>query len=129
MGLFDTTLNILTDNPEEELFGFIRPGISKPSVSRTFLSSLLNPPLEPDCNLHGEERACVNCGYCARICPVDLEPSFLMKALLSDDIEDALSFGLLDCCRCGLCTYACPSKIELTHLLSNGITAYYKDKQ
>lgn len=129
MGLFDTTLNILTDNPEEELFGFIRPGISKPSVSRTFLSSFLNPPLEPDCNLHGEERACVNCGYCARICPVDLEPSFIIKALLSDDIEDALSFGLLDCCRCGLCTYVCPSKIELTHFLSNGITAYYKDKQ
>jgi Na+-transporting NADH:ubiquinone oxidoreductase subunit A len=129
LGFFDTTLNILRDYPKEELFGFIQPGISKPSTSRTFLSALLKTPKELDCNLHGEERACVNCGYCARICPVDLEPGFIIKALLSDDIEDALSFGLLDCCRCGLCTYACPSKIELTHLLSNGITAYYKDKQ
>ncbi len=129
MGFFETTLNIIPDNPEEELFGFITPGISKPSVSRTFLSCLLKTPRELDCNLHGEERACVNCSYCTRICPVDLDPSFIMKALLSDDIEDALSFGLLDCCRCGLCSYACPSKIELTHILSNGINAYYKDKE
>ena len=129
MGFFETTLNIIPDNPKEELFGFITPGISKPSASRTFLSSFLKTRTQQDCNLHGEERACVNCGYCAKICPVDLDPSFLMKAVLSDDIEDALSFGLLDCCRCGLCSYACPSKIELTHLLSNGINAYYKDKQ
>ena len=129
MGFFETTLNIIQENQKEEFFGFIAPGISKPSVSRTFLSSLLKTQKEFDCNLHGEERACVNCGYCTHICPVDLAPSFIIKALLSDDIEDALSFGLLDCCRCGLCSYACPSKIELTHILSNGINAYYKDKQ
>lgn len=129
MGFFETTLNIIRDNPNEELFGFIQPGISKPSVSRTFLSSLLKSPKKFDCNLHGEERACVNCSYCSQVCPVDLKPDFIMKSLLSEDIEDALSFGLLDCCRCGLCSYACPSKIELTHILSNGIDAYYKDKQ
>ena len=129
MGFFETTLNIIQNNSKEELFGFITPGISKPSASRTFLSSFFKTRTEQDCNLHGEERACVNCGYCAKICPVDLDPSFIMKAILSDDIEDALSFGLLDCCRCGLCSYACPSKIELTHLLSDGINAYYKDKQ
>jgi len=56
-------------------------------------------------------------------------PNFIMKALLSDEIEDALSYGLLDCCGCGLCAYACPSKIELTTVLSHGITAHYKDKE
>ncbi|MFA5903728.1 MAG: hypothetical protein WC836_07310 [Desulfobacula sp.] len=55
MGFFETTLNIIRDNPKEELFGFIQPGISKLSVSRTFLSSLLKSPKKFDCNLHGEE--------------------------------------------------------------------------
>ncbi len=129
LGFFETTLNVIHDQPEEEMFGFIRPGLEKPTASKTFLSCLLPTPKKLDCNLHGEERACINCGYCTRICPVSLAPNFIMKALLSDDIEDALSFGLWDCTRCGLCSYCCPSKIELTQILSKGMDEYYKDKQ
>ena len=129
MGFFENTLNIIKNNQKEELFGFIQPGLTAPTSSRTFFSCLNKMPKELDCNLHGEERACINCGYCATICPVDLMPNFIIKALLSDDIEDALSYGLLDCCRCGLCSYACPSKIELTKLLSHGMDAHYKDKE
>lgn len=129
MGFFENTLNIIHDNQAEELFGFLRPGFKKPTASRAFLSCLTQTPKAFDCNTHGEERACVNCGYCTQICPVDLPPNFIMKALLSDEIEDALSYGLLDCCRCGLCSYACPSKIELTKILSDGMDAHYKDKE
>jgi len=129
IGFFENTLNIIKDNQKEELFGFIHPGLTAPSSSRTFLSCLSKTPRELDCNLHGEERACINCGYCVNICPVDLMPNFIIKALLSDEIEDALSYGLLDCCHCGLCSYACPSKIELTKLLSHGMDAHYKDKE
>ncbi|NOX33411.1 MAG: 4Fe-4S dicluster domain-containing protein [Deltaproteobacteria bacterium] len=129
MGFFENTLALIPDNQKEVLFGFIQPGLTKPTASRTFLSCLTRAPKTLDCNLHGEERACINCGYCTNICPNDLAPSFIMKALSSDDIEDALSYGLLDCCRCGLCSYACPSKIELTEILSHGMDAHYKDKE
>ncbi len=110
------------------MFGFIRPGSDKPTVSKTFLSCLFNSPREMDCTIHGEERACINCSYCENICPNDLMPNFIMKALHSDEIENALEYGLLDCCRCGLCSYTCPSKIELTKILSDGMDSYYKDK-
>ncbi|MCD4722008.1 MAG: NADH-quinone reductase [Desulfobacula sp.] len=129
IGFFENTLNIIKDNQKEELFGFIQPGLTKPTVSKTFFSCLTKTPKELDCNLHGEERACINCGCCVNICPVDLMPNFIIKALLSDEIEDALSYGLLDCCHCGLCSYACPSKIELTKLLFHGMDAHYKDKE
>ena len=130
LGFFDTTLNIINDGPREELFGFVRPGLSKPTVSRAFLSRLFPPDaIEMDCTLHGEERACINCGYCAGICPVDLHPSFIMKSLLGDDIEDALALGLLDCCQCGLCAFVCPSKIEVTRVLSQGMDSHFNDKE
>jgi len=129
LGFFDTTLNVIANHPDGVLFGFIRPGLNAPTASRTFLSCLTRSPRKLDSNIHGEERACINCGYCTRICPVDLAPGFIMKALHSDDIEDALDLGLLDCVSCGLCTYACPSKIELNLILSNGMDAHYKDKQ
>ena len=129
MGFFETTLNIIEARQKEDLFGFIHPGLATPTASRTFLSCLTRTPRQFDCNIHGEERACINCGYCTKICPVDLAPNFVLKALLSDEIEDALNYGLLDCCRCGLCSYVCPSKIELTKILSDGMDAYYKDKE
>lgn len=128
LGFFENTLNIIDTPGEEEMFGFIRPGTDKTSVSRTFLSSLSSSPKQVDCTLHGEERACINCSYCENICPNDLMPSFIMKALHSDEIETALEYGLLDCCRCGLCSYTCPSKIELTKILSHGMDSHYKDK-
>ena len=128
LGLFENTLNIIDNAGEEELFGFIKPGTDKTSVSRAFLSCLSNSPKQEDCTLHGEERACINCSYCENICPNDLMPNFIMKALHSDEIENALEYGLLDCCRCGLCSYTCPSKIELAKILSHGMDSHYKDK-
>ena len=128
LGFFENTLNIINTHEEDELFGFIRPGIDKSTVSHAFLSSLFKSPREVDGTLHGEIRACINCSYCENICPNDLMPNFIMKALHSDEIEDALEYGLLDCCRCGLCSYACPAKIELTQILSNGMDSHYKDK-
>jgi Na+-transporting NADH:ubiquinone oxidoreductase subunit A len=128
LGFFENTINIIDAPKEEEFLGFMRPGINKTSVSKTFLSCLSPTPKQVDCTIHGEERACINCSYCENICPNDLMPNFIMKALHSDEIENALEYGLLDCCRCGLCSYTCPSKIELTKILSLGMDSYYKDK-
>ncbi len=128
LGFFENTLNIIPFHGQEELFGFIRPGTHKTTVSKAFLSCLSTAPQQVDCTLHGEQRACINCSYCENICPNDLMPSFIMKALHSDEIETALEYGLLDCCRCGLCSYTCPSKIELTKILSDGMDSHYKDK-
>ncbi|WP_321495402.1 4Fe-4S dicluster domain-containing protein [uncultured Desulfobacter sp.] len=129
IGFFENTVNIIDAGSEEQMFGFVRPGFDKPSVSATFLSSLFRRSAKMDCTLHGEERACINCSYCERICPNGLMPSFIMKALHAGELEDALALGLMDCCRCGLCSFACPSKIELTSTLSDAMDAYYKDKQ
>lgn len=128
LGFFENTLNIIPFHDQEELFGFIRPGTTKTTVSKAFLSCLSTAPQQVDCTLHGEQRACINCSYCENICPNDLTPSFIMKALHSDEIETALEYGLLDCCQCGLCSYTCPSKIELTKILSDGMDSHYKDK-
>jgi Na+-transporting NADH:ubiquinone oxidoreductase subunit A len=128
LGFFENTIHMMPSSQSELMFGFIRPGIQSHSVSNTFLSSLRDIDFQLDASLHGEERACINCGYCESICPNDIMPHFLMKALASDNIEEALQLGLLDCCRCGLCSYTCPSKIELTTIFSNAIDTYYKDK-
>ncbi len=127
LGLYETALTLIPEGGERELFGFIRPGFHKPSYSRAFLSVFHTAPFARNCNTHGEERACINCGYCAHVCPVDILPQYTMKALRADEIEEALALGLLDCVECGLCTYVCPSKIELYQILKNAKASYYQE--
>lgn len=128
LGLFETALNLLPEGDTEEFIGFARPGYKKPSHSKTFLSSFNTKPLESSCNLGGGLRACVNCGYCAEVCPVDILPQFTLKAIVADEVEESLQLGLLDCVECGLCSYVCPSKIELKSILKEAKDAYYKEQ-
>ncbi|PID74047.1 MAG: hypothetical protein CSB33_00500 [Desulfobacterales bacterium] len=127
-GYYDDRLLLLPEGNEREVLGFARPGWNRPSCSRTFLSALNRKRrLKTGCNTHGEERACVNCGFCARVCPVDIMPQFMMKALGADEMETALALGLLDCAECGLCAYVCPSKIELSRILTEAKAAWRKE--
>ena len=128
MGFYETSLVLIPEGDEKEFFGFARPGFNKPSRSRAFLS-VFNPSAMPmECNQHGENRACVNCGFCAEVCPVDILPQFTYKSILADEIEEALDHGLLDCVECGLCTYVCPSKVKLSVVLKNTKKAYYLEQ-
>lgn len=128
VGFYETSLLMFPRGKEKEFFGFIRPGFNKPSRSRAFLSYFNSSDLPMDATYHGEERACVNCGYCTDVCPVDILPQFTYKSILADEIEEALAHGLLDCVECGLCSYVCPSKIELFDVLKNTKKAYYLEQ-
>ncbi len=128
LGFYETAVNFLPNTAEYDLFGFARPGMDRLSFSKTFISSFINRTLDVDSGLHGEERACINCGTCARFCPVDILPQFAYKSVLAEEVEESLSHGLLDCVECGLCTFVCPSKIELCETFKEGRKAYYKEQ-
>ena len=127
LGFFETALIILPEGDQKELFGFARPGFQKPSYSRAFLASLSRDSFSMDCGMHGEVRACINCGYCSEVCAVDILPQFTLKSVLAGEVEEALAHGLLDCVSCGLCTYVCPSKIDICAGLQKARDAYYKE--
>jgi Na+-transporting NADH:ubiquinone oxidoreductase subunit A len=127
MGLRETSLMVVPEGNKKEFFGFARPGYDKSSYSKTFMSTFRSSPLEVDCGLHGEERACINCGYCVEVCAVDILPQFALKTVLAGEIEEALAHGLLDCVSCGLCTYVCPSKIEICSILKKAKAEYYNE--
>ncbi|RPJ18213.1 MAG: 4Fe-4S dicluster domain-containing protein [Desulfobacteraceae bacterium] len=128
IGFYETSLTLLPEGGESEAFGFLRAGFDRPSYSKTFLSCFNRRPLAADCSLHGDERACVNCGSCAKVCPVDILPQFAFKSIAAADVEEALSHGILDCVECGLCSYVCTSKIDLCDFIKNAKRVYYKDK-
>ncbi|MBF0100029.1 MAG: 4Fe-4S dicluster domain-containing protein [Desulfobacterales bacterium] len=128
LGFYDDSLLIIEQGNKKEFLGFIRPGYDKPSFSRSFLSTFNRKPFPMDCNVHGDTRACISCGYCEQVCAVDILPQFMYKSLIADEIEEALAHGLLDCVECGLCTYVCPSKIELTTMFSSAKKTYHDEQ-
>ncbi len=62
----------------------------------------------------GPERACIRCGDCAAVCPVQLLPQQLFWYACADDERKLREFGLIDCIECGCCDLVCPSHIPLT---------------
>jgi Na+-transporting NADH:ubiquinone oxidoreductase subunit A len=127
LGFYENALTLIPSRDIDEAFGFMRPGINKPTLSKTFLSVFNANDLDLDCRLNGEPRACINCGYCAQVCPVGILVQFAMKNYLADEIEELLQLGLLDCAECGLCSYVCPSKIDLCVLFRQAKAEYYKE--
>ncbi|MGI5894289.1 MAG: electron transport complex subunit RsxC [Candidatus Merdivicinus sp.] len=57
--------------------------------------------------------ACIRCGRCIDVCPMNLMPAALEKAFDQQDTEqlETLKVGL--CINCGSCTYVCPAKRNL----------------
>ena len=56
---------------------------------------------------------CINCGLCAKNCPMRLMPMYIEANAIAGDFEKAQKYGAMNCIECGLCTYNCPAKRSL----------------
>jgi electron transport complex protein RnfC len=62
----------------------------------------------------GPVSACIRCGECAEVCPIQLLPQQLYWYSCADNERKVRDFGLVDCIECGCCDLVCPSHIPLT---------------
>ena len=52
---------------------------------------------------------CIRCAKCVNVCPMGLNPAFLMKFTIYKDWEKAEGGYIQDCIECGSCSYTCPA--------------------
>ena len=131
VGFFDSLISIIPEAEKQEFLGWIAPGFSKLSKSRTFLSSF-NPfkkYFNLDTRYHGSHRTFVSTGNYEDVLPMDIYPVFLMKAILANDIEEMESLGIYEVVEedVALCEYICPSKIEWQEILRKGLNLIEKE--
>ena len=60
-----------------------------------------------------EETACIRCGRCIDVCPVNLTPAALDRANRANDLERLKALKVNLCMECGCCSYVCPAKRHL----------------
>ncbi len=131
LGFFDNLVSIIPEADKVEFLGWISPGLSKLSMSRSFLSTYnpLKKAFDLNTKIHGSKRAFVASTLYEKVLPMNILPVFLMKAVIIEDIEEMEHLGIYELAAedVALCEYICPSKIEWQTILRRGLDLVEKE--
>lgn len=124
IGFYDSLVTVIEEGDKYEFLGWLIPGYSKPSMSRTFLSWLVpNKEYKVNTNSHGEERAYVMTGQYEKVVPMNIYPVHLIKSILYNDLDQIEGLGIYEVAEedLALCEFVCTSKIEVQKILRAGL--------
>lgn len=130
LGRFHQQVTVIREGGVRKLFGWLNPGLHLHSLQNIVASKLLpHQKIEINTDLHGGVRAIIPIGSYEKVMPLDILPTFLLRALAVDDIEEAEKLGCLELAEedLALCTYVCPSKIEHGENLRRVLTLIEKE--
>ncbi len=126
IGFFDHLVTVIPEGDYYEFLGWIKPTFNKLSLHRAFgLLSFLNPKKEfvVDSNTHGEPRAFVQTGVFEKVTPMDILPTYLLKAIIAEDYDEMEALGIYEVIEedLALCEFVDVSKHNVQELVREGI--------
>ncbi len=126
IGYFDDLVTVIPEGDHYELFGWILPTTNKLSFQRAFgLLSFLNPNKEfvVDTNTKGEPRAFVQTGVFEKVLPMDILPTYLLKAIMAEDYDDMEALGIYEVIEedLALCEFVDVSKHDIQAIVRDGL--------
>ena len=130
LGRYHHQIAALPEGGERIFLGWLSPGFNLYSTVNTFLSRLIpGKKFRFDTAVHGSDRAMVPIGMYERVMPLDILPTFLLRALLIGDVVQAEKLGCLELDEedLALCTFVCPGKAEYGPLLRRVLTMIEKE--
>ncbi len=130
LGKFHQQVSVLLEGRERKFFGWFYPGRNLHSVKNILLSSLTPGKKIPfTTSQNGGERAIVPVGSYEKVMPLDILPTYLLRALIAKDIEEAEALGCLELDEedLSLCTYVCNAKIDHGENLRTLLTMIEKE--
>ena len=75
-----------------------------------------------------ETVACIKCGRCVDVCPMELSPLYFQKYADEENWQGMLDMNVRDCIECRCCEYICSSKIPLVSKIKAGKKAIMEMK-
>jgi Na+-transporting NADH:ubiquinone oxidoreductase subunit A len=129
LGRHHQQLSVLAEATEREFFGWIMPGFDKFSLWGVVAGAFTGRAQALNTTTNGGSRAMVPIGSFERVMPLDLMPTFLLRALLMKNDERAETLGALELDEddLALCTFVCPGKAEYGPLLRAALSRIEKE--
>ncbi len=130
LGRFHNQISVLLEGREREFMGWLAPGGNKFSLSRLFLSKL-NPmkKFALSTGTNGSPRAIVPIGLYEQVMPMDILPTFLLRSLMAEDMEQAEKLGCLELDEedLALCSFVDPGKTDFGLALRRNLELIEKE--
>lgn len=130
LGRYHQQVSVIPEFSGLGSFAWLSPGFKKYSVKNIFLSRLF-PKKQIDFTTaaHGGLRAIVPIESYEKVMPLDILPTYLLRALAVDDIDEAERLGCLELEEedLSLCTFVCPSKIDHPENLRRNLNIIKKE--
>jgi len=130
LGRFHIQVSAIREERERHFLGWLSPGGRKFSVKPAFLSSLLpKRNFAMTSSTNGSPRAIVPIGSYEKVMPMDLLPTFLVRALVMHDVERAEQLGCLELEEedVSLLSFVCPGKTDFGRHLREVLTTIEKE--
>lgn len=130
LGRYHQQVSVLREEREREFLGWMLPGAGKFSIIPAYLSRLFGGKRYAfGTSNQGSPRAMVPIGMYERVMPLDLMPTFLLRALYMGDMERSEELGCLELDEedLALCTFVCPGKTEWGPYLRKVLTTMEKE--
>jgi Na+-transporting NADH:ubiquinone oxidoreductase subunit A len=132
LGRYHNQISCLSEERERVFFGWLTPGFDKFSTVRAFAGGLLGGNKKTrsfTTTTNGSHRAMVPIGMFERVMPLDIMPTFLLRALCVDDVERAEALGCLELDEedLALCTFVAPGKEDFGRALRRNLDIMWKE--
>ncbi len=113
----------------DEFMGWASLSPSKMSQSRSFPGHFLHKLFRPDARLNGSRRAMIMSGQYEATLPMDIMPEYLIKAILSHNIEDMEKLGIYEVAPedFAAAEYVDTSKLPLQQIVRDGLDYLRKE--
>lgn len=126
LGYYHQQITVIPEGDYEEFLGWLKPTTKKLSFHKALgLLSFLNGSKEykVDTNTHGEQRSFVVTGAFEQVLPMDILPTYLFKAILTNDYDDMEALGIFELIEedVAICEFIDPSKNDIQKILREGI--------
>lgn len=125
LGRYHSQVSVLAEGRERKFLDWLMPGRDKHSIKPLFAAALFpRRELPLTTSLQGSQRAMVPVGAYEKVMPLDLQITWLLRALLASDVDMARDLGCLELDEedLALCSYVCPGKIDYGRQLRQMLT-------
>ena len=130
LGRYHQQITALEEGNKRAFLGWITPGLEFFTIKNLALSKLFfGQRLNLTTSTNGSHRALVPHGNYDDVMPLDILPNFLIRAIVTHDLDDAENLGILELDEedLALCTFSCSSKMDFGPILRENLTEIEKE--